>query len=496
MPRWSFAVPLEPSGGVPLFRQIARAVVDDIARGRLGPGDRLPGTRHLARSLRLNRNTVVAAYSELRAEGWITAATASGTFVSRVLPDRKPRPFTREAVARAAIEVGFDVPLAPAGAAAATEGSALPHGTLALLAGSPDVRIVPVEALARAYRSAVMAPGRRALAYGDPRGHPRLRSALAAMLNATRGLAATPESILVTRGSQMALGLIARALVGVGDVVAVEELGYRPAFEAFRLAGARLLAIPLDADGMRVETLEAHLGAGRLRAVYLTPHHQYPTTATLSPARRRRLLELARAARVAIVEDDYDHEFQYEGRPILPLASADMAGTVVYVGTLSKVLAPGLRIGYVVAPRSFIDRLVRARALVDGQGDLPTEAAVAELLEDGEILRHVRKARRIYEGRRDALVAALRAHLTDDVSFDVPRGGLAIWARFRAGRDVEEWSRRGREYGVAFETALAYSLDGQPRPFARLGFGCLADKELREAVVRMARARPTARRCG
>jgi GntR family transcriptional regulator / MocR family aminotransferase len=345
MPRWSFAVPLEPSGGAPLFRQIARAVVEDIERGRLRPGDRLPGTRHLARSLRLNRNTVVAAYSELRAEGWTTAATASGTFVSRVLPDRKPRAFVRGAAVPGAAEVGFDVPPVPSGAPAATDRAALPHGTLALLAGSPDVRIVPVEALARAYRSAIRAPGRRALAYGDPRGHPRLRSALAAMLSATRGLAAVPESVLVTRGSQMALGLIARALVRPGDVVAVEELGYRPAFDVFRLAGARLLPIPLDGDGMRVDALEQHVAEGRLRAVYLTPHHQYPTTATLSPARRRRLLDLARGARVAIVEDDYDHEFQYEGRPILPLASADAAGTVVYVGTLSKVLAPGLRIG-------------------------------------------------------------------------------------------------------------------------------------------------------
>src|SRR5262245_22049245 len=286
MPRWSFAVPLEPSGGAPLFRQIARAVVDDIERGRLRPGDRLPGTRHLARSLRLNRNTIVAAYSELRAEGWITAATASGTFVARVLPDRKPRPFVRGGVAPGTAEVGFEVPPVPAGGLALNDSSALPHGTLALLAGSPDVRIVPVEALARAYRSAIMAPGRRALAYGDPRGHPRLRAALAAMLKATRGLAALPESVLVTRGSQMALCLIARALVRPGDVVAVEELGYRLAFDAFRLAGARLLPIPVDGDGMRVDALEAALAQSRLRALYLTPHHQYPTTATLSPARR------------------------------------------------------------------------------------------------------------------------------------------------------------------------------------------------------------------
>jgi GntR family transcriptional regulator/MocR family aminotransferase len=497
MPRWQFAVPLDTAGRTPLFRQIAEAVVTDIRRGRLRQGDRLPGTRHLARSLQLSRNTVVAAYSELRAEGWITASTATGTFVSRALPDPKPRPFGRGLAQGVAAQLVFELAPAATSIGLGWETFAgLPPGTLALLAGSPEVRIVPVEALARAYRSAVQARGRRNLAYGDPRGHPRLREALAGMLSATRGLAARLESVLVTRGSQMALALIARALVRPGDVVAVEELGYTPGFETFRRAGARLVGVPLDGEGLLVDALEAHLRQGPLRAVYLTPHHQYPTTATLSPARRRRLLELAHAGRFAIVEDDYDHEFQYEGRPIVPLASADTAGTVVYVGTLSKVLAPGLRIGYVVAPPPLVERMALERSFLDGQGDLPTECAVAELLEEGEILRHARRARRLYQARRDTLVDALRKSLGDDVSFDVPHGGLAIWVRFRPGLDVDEWSRCALAYGAAFTTARAYSLDGQPRPFARLGFGSLGEKELREAVARIARARPVERRCG
>jgi GntR family transcriptional regulator / MocR family aminotransferase len=497
MPRWSFAVPLDTTGRIPLFRQIAAAVAKDVARGRLRPGDRLPCTRHLARSLRLNRNTVVAAYSELRAEGWITTSAASGTFVSRLAPSSRSRPLGKGHGTRAATELGYDLPSDPGLAEEAGDDSRpYPPGTLALLAGSPDVRLVPVEALARAYRSAIRAPGRRTLAYGDPRGHPRLRAGLAAMLSATRGLAAGSESVLVTRGSQMALTLVARALVRPGDAVAVEELGYRPGFAAFRLAGARLVPIPLDGEGLRVDALEARLAEAAPRAVYLTPHHQYPTTATLSPERRRRLLELARERRFAIVEDDYDHEFQYEGRPVLPMASADTTGVVIYVGTLSKILAPGLRIGYVVAPSSLVEQMALDRSFIDGQGDLALEAAVAELLEEGEILRHVRKARGLYEGRRDALVDALRSTLGGDVSFEVPRGGLAIWVRVLSGLDVERWARAGLDFGVAFDTARAFSIDGQPRPFARLGFGCLDEKELCEAVTRLARARPSLKRCG
>jgi len=493
MPRWQFAVPLDNSGRTPFFRQIVEAVAEDIRRGRLRAGDPLPGTRRLADTLRLNRNTVVAAYSELRAEGWIQASEARGTFVSEILPDPNPR---RLAFARAEAPPALGYDLAPLRDMSATTRDGEPPrspGTLAFLPGSPDVRLVPVDALARAYRSAVRAPGRRTLAYGDPRGHPRLRAALGTMLSATRGLAAPVESVIVTRGSQMAVALVARALLRPGDVVAVEELGYTPAFDAFRAAGARLVPIPLDGDGLRLDALEALLLRAPVRALYVTPHHQYPTTATLPSERRLRLLQLARAHRFALVEDDYDHEFQYEGRPLLPLASADAAGVVVYVGTLSKVLAPGLRIGYVVAPPPLVERLALERSLVDVQGDLAIEAAVAELLEEGEILRHVRRVKRIYEARRDALVEALRAELGDDLSFDVPRGGMALWVRVRSGLDVEEWAKAARDYGVVVFTARSFSLDGQPRPYLRLGFGALSEKELREGVVRLLRARPLTR---
>jgi GntR family transcriptional regulator/MocR family aminotransferase len=313
------------------------------------------------------------------------------------------------------------------------------------------------------------------------------------MLSATRGLVVESDHVLVTRGSQMALYLDARAVISPGDVVAVEDPGYRPAWEAFRLAGARLVPLPVDTQGVSTPALAALAERERVRAVYVTPHHQYPTTATLSPGRRLALLDLARVARLAIIEDDYDHEFHYEGRPILPLASADRAGSVIYVGTLSKVLAPGLRVGYLVAPTPLIESAAAVRSFVDLQGDHALEAAVADLIEDGLVQRHVRRARRAYHARRDALAAELAARLGDALTFAVPQGGMAIWARATDRVDVSAWERAAEARGLLFQSGGRFAFDGRPTPHLRLGFGLLDESELREAVRRMARAVSAAR---
>src|SRR5262249_20412895 len=233
------------------------------------------------------------------------------------------------------------------------------------------------------------------------------------------------EDILVTRGSQMALSLTARALIRPGDSVAIEAFSYRPAWEAFRSAGATVIPVAVDSGGLNVEELRHLASRIQLRAIYVTPHHQYPTTVTLKAARRLALLDLARARQIAIIEDDYDHEFHYEGRPVLPLASADHAGLVVYVGTLSKILAPGLRIGYIVAPPAVLRSLAAIRSLLDIQGDLATEAAIATLIEDGELQRHVARVRRVYANRREILARSLRQTFGDDVDFALAAGGMA-----------------------------------------------------------------------
>jgi GntR family transcriptional regulator/MocR family aminotransferase len=483
---WELTLAVDRDADLPLSHQIARSIADDIQRGRLRSGDRLPGSRRLAANLGVHRNTVLAAMGELAAEGWIETTPGRGTFVTRTLPGPAGRPFSRRLGTRAQVpaRAGFALPEPPL----AYRPPALPAGTLSLSHGAPDVRLVPVRALGRAYRRALARGGPALLAYGDPEGHPALRSALAAMLASTRGLAVTAEDVVVTRGSQMALSLVARALLRPGDLVAVERLGYRPAWEAFRAAGATLVPVAVDGDGIEVAALEELAGAGGLRAIYVTPHHQYPTTVTLKAARRLALLDLARRHRVAIVEDDYDHELQYEGRPVLPLASADTAGTVVYVGTLSKVLAPALRIGYVAAPPPVLQAVAAIRSLLDIQGDLPTEAAVAALIEEGELQRHVARVRRVYAVRREVLATSLRRTFGNAIELTPASGGMAWWVRLRMAVDLDRWARRSLEQGVSWFPGRRYAFGGERVAGARFSFAWLDEQELPEAVRRLAAA--------
>jgi len=485
---WTLNLALAGDGGPPVFLQIARAVAEAVRAGRLRPGQRLPGSRRMADDLGVHRNTVLAAYDELAAEGWIDARHGRGTFVSSAIPDERPRRLAGAARRTATPRrTGFSLP--PAGPTAEPR-RPHPAGALVLAGGVPDLRLVARAPLWRAYRRVLGRGSPELLGYGDPRGHARLRVALAGMLASTRGLAAAADDLVITRGSQMGLHLVARALVAPGDLVAVEALGYRPAWDALRAAGARLLSVPVDAGGIDVDRLRAIAARRRLRAVYVTPHHQYPTTVPMSPARRLALLALAGERGFAVIEDDYDNEFHYQGRPILPLASADPAGSVIYIGTLSKVLAPALRIGYLLAPPPLAERFTALRSITDGQGDPITEVAVADLIEDGELQRHVRRVRGVYCARRDAIAAALRAELGDALRFEVPPGGMALWAGARRGIDVEEWAVRARAAGVIVSTGREFAMDGRPRPFFRLGFAQRSEPELAEAVRRLASARP------
>ncbi len=488
MGEWSLNLALADDGGPPVFLQIARAVAEAVRAGRLRPGQRLPGSRRMAGDLGVHRNTVLAAYAELAAEGWIDAAHGRGTFVSADIPDERPRLLTG-AARRNATPRRTSFPLAGAAVAEARR-ARHPAGALVLAGGVPDLRLVARAPLWRAYRRVLSRGPVELLGYGDPRGHIRLRSALAGMLAATRGLPAAADDLVITRGSQMGLHLVARALVAPGDLVAVEALGYRPAWETLRAAGARLLAVPVDGDGIDVDRLRALGARRRLRAVYVTPHHQYPTTVPMSPARRLALLALAAERGFAVIEDDYDNEFHYQGRPILPLASADTAGAVIYVGTLSKVLAPALRIGYLVAPTPLAERFTILRSITDGQGDPITEAAIADLVEEGELQRHVRRVRGIYRARRDAIAAHLRRDLAGVLAFDVPPGGMALWATARRGIDVDSWAARAAAAGVIVSTGREFAIDGRPRPCFRLGFAQRTETEIAEAVRRLAASRP------
>jgi GntR family transcriptional regulator/MocR family aminotransferase len=486
--RWKLELLLDPTAELPLFVQIARAIADAVRTGRLKPGASLPGTRSLAGSLQVNRNTVVAAFGELLAEGWITSERGRGTFVSSALPEPAPPPRSSTGKGTRAV-VGFE--LSPEQTSTHID-EAVPEGKTKWDFGLPDVRLAPTRELARAFRRAVQDPSGRLLQYSRYRVDPwsRLQTSLASMLSATRGLRVDPEQLVLTRGSQMALYLVARTLIRPGDVVAVENPGYYLSWTTFASMGARLQPIGVDAAGLKVAELEALVKGGRrLRAIFVTPHHQFPTTVPLSPGRRVELLRFARAHRVAIIEDDYDHEFNYQGRPLLPLASASDDGLVAYIGSLSKIVAPGVRVGYLVAPEPLVRRVLSLRRLIDDQGDPALDAALAELFEEGEMQRHINRARKVYRVRRDCLVEALKTQLSDELSFSVPKGGLAIWARVSPGLEVERWAARALSAGLQIRTGRLFYLDAKPRQFLRLGFARMNEGELEAAVRRLVKAR-------
>jgi len=491
---WELTLVLDPNAREAMYLRVARAIRDDIRRGRLAAGTSLPGTRQLAAVLGIHRNTTVAAYRELASEGWVETVPGSGTFVAAAI---HPAAADRGAARSDRNATAYPLPSRP-------EPAALPSAAASVLALShlPDPRLVPKVALGRAYRRALRHTTTAVLDYanrqhaGATLGHARLREALAGMLSRTRGLAVTAADVLVTGGSQMALYLAALALVRPGDTIAVEGLGYRPVWEAFRLAGATLVPIPVDDEGLQVEVLQRLAAQTPVRAVYVTPHHQHPTGVALAPARRAALLQLAVSARMAILEDDFDSDFDYEGRTTLPLASVDEHGAVLYVGSLSKVLAPGLRIGYAVAPRPVLELMSERRAFIDRQGDHVLDFAVAELIEEGELRRHVQRVRAIYAARRAALAEALSGMLGDVVTFRPPGRGTAIWATVRDDIDVQAWHERARHHGVTFTTGRSLRFDDAPTPHARFGFAGLDAPQLHEAVKRLRAALPDPRARG
>ncbi|TDW67576.1 GntR family transcriptional regulator/MocR family aminotransferase [Novosphingobium sp. PhB55] len=459
----------------PIYMQIIQAVIRDIESGRLTSGSYLPSSRELAVSLGINRKTVVLAYEDLIAQGWLSSAGTRGTMVSTALPDPGPSPAPESPGEAARAEYRFisgpEHPLA------------VPEGPgLKLDEGAPDGRLFPVELLSRAYRAAAQRLVRsNGLQYRDPRGAPVLRESVAEMLKSQRGLPVTAENICITRGSQNSIFLAASLLIRPGDAVIVEELTYEPAVAAFAARGAKIVPVGLDRDGICLEDVELACRRNRVAAVFVTPHHQFPTTVALRPERRLRLLDLARQFGFAVIEDDYDHEFHFASQPLLPMA-AYAPGRVIYAGSLSKLLLPALRIGYIAAPVEVIEALAHVVSLVDGMGNTLTETAAAELIESGELSRHARKVRQIYAQRRTTFAAALDATLGDRVSYEMPPGGLAFWLRFASEDMLDRIEAGAAAAGLRFAPSRSFmTRDSAPRGL-RIGFASLDQHEARGAL--------------
>jgi GntR family transcriptional regulator/MocR family aminotransferase len=354
--------------------------------------------------------------------------------------------------------------------------------------GLPDPRLAPLVELSRALRSS----SRAAVGYSDAAGDPSLRAIISSFFNQARGLSTTSNEIFLTRGAQGAVALYALAMLGRGDVVAVEVPGYTPAWRAFEFAGAKVSHIPIDGEGLRTDVLEqaARRLSGKLKAVYVTPHHQYPTSVSMSPERRMKLLQLAERFGFTIVEDDYDYEYHFEGEPLLPLHATGGSRRVVYIASLSKLLAPTVRLGYLVASEACIRKLKETRELLERQGDVVLERAIAELFEDGTIQRHARRARREYKTRRDHLLTRLHTTpvLGERFDYSVPAGGLALWLTLRRG-SIDALVARALEERVLLAPGSTYLPKGRPDAI-RLGFAAHTPAELTRLCDTLARCVP------
>lgn len=480
---------IDKTSPTPVFVQLSSQLNALIRAGTLLAGQRLPGTRQLADLLGLHRQTVVAAYDDLLAQGWLESRPGSGTFVARHVPDVMPQPIS----SAQQTEISPTPLTQPGYAFASRPFLARPVLTntsgLRLDDGFPDSRLAPMDELSRAYRSYFRwGDPQRHLGYGDTKGHPLLREQLAQHLNETRGLHTTPDNVLITRGSIMGLHLTSQTLLRPGDIVVVGETTWAGATMNFLQTGATVLTVPVDAFGMDTDALADLCTRQPVRMVYVTPHHHYPTTVTLRADRRVRLLQLAEQYGFAILEDDYDYDFHYLSRPILPLASADQKGMVVYVGSLTKSVAPAFRVGYVVAPTALIDELARLRRIIDRQGDTMLEFAVGQLFKTGEMKRHFRKALRTYHARRDHFCQLLASELSSAVQFQKPDGGMAVWTRFDPAIDMEKFAERAQRAGLFLSSGTSHNPPGQRLNSTRLGFASSTEAELEQAVAVLKRA--------
>ena len=482
---WKLNIVLKNPSGLALYLQIAQQIIDEIQRGRLAPSAAMPGTRELAAKMNVNRKTIVLAYDELIAQGWLTTESRRGTFVSAKLPRFSPDRLSN-------IDLAPSVTEAPAPALAAYASAIETENNAQLIDfndGIPDTRLIPFETISKAFRHALIEPIRtNKLGYGDPRGALSLRHALSEMLNMERGLNVDIDNICIARGSQMGIFLAARVLANSNQYVVVENLSYPPAREAFRSCGAKILTVGLDQNGINVNELEALCKKYPISAIYVTPHHQFPTTVMMTAERRLKLLMLAEQYHFVIVEDDYDHEFHFHHHPVFPLASSNHAGRVIYVGSLSKVLAPGLRVGYIVASKEIINQCASEVMLIDRQGNSVTELAVAELMDSGEIKRHIRRTLKVYSERRNVLIQLLQDELCEFVNFDSPNGGLAIWLRLNEGIDVNKLVQKALLEKVRILPAPMFSESPINIHAIRLGFGSLNTDELTSGIQRLKRA--------
>jgi len=491
-------ISIDRDSTVPVYQQIANALIKLIRDGIIKPGSSLPGSRQLASLLDVHRKTVEAAYEELFIQDWIKVVPRKGPQVSQHLPEVRPHSFipasSPSANGSPAPDQGRPRSHAPYTQPAPFPfynfgpPSPLPGGSKKLRPvindGFPDPRIAPIDLLLREYRRLFnQSSYKRFIMLGEQAGSVSLRNAIIDFLSDTRGMSFNLDNIVITRGAQMAIFMAARMIIRPGSNVLVGNPNYFMADNIFKQFGANLIRVPVDDHGMDIEFIERFCKKQKPDLLYIIPHHHHPTTVTLSSERRMRLLHLIDQYEFPVIEDDYDYDFHYSGGPILPLASAAHNGKVIYIGSLTKSLAPPIRIGYMIASANFIEQATQLRRMIDIRGDSLLEEALASLFKAGDMQKHLKRSVKLYHQRRDILCKLLEQELKDVVSFTKPQGGLALWTKFRKEYPLPEISKKAANNGLMISDGHMYDVDGHHFNALRIGFASMNEKELEEAVA-------------
>lgn len=461
---WKLEFEIDKNLDKAVYLQIADTIIADIRSGRLKTGDALPGSRNLATALKINRNTVVEAYQVLINEEWVISKERKGIFVSDQLPSLHEKRMDRMQ----------DIP----------DPSILSNTMMIQFDdGHPDSKIAPVTELARAYRQIFSIKAKwQMMGYGNEHGEKEFRKVISQMLNHQRGMQINENEISITRGSQMGMFLTAQTLLTSGDHIIVENPGYQPAWQAFEYAGATLLPVNVDDEGICIESVEKLLKEYKtIKALYITPHRQYPTTVTLSLARRLKLIELSNQYNITVIEDDYDNEFHFGYRPILPVSSFPELNHYVYIGTLSKVVAPALRIGYLATKdQALLQKIGSLRKIIDVHGDVIMEQAVLQLIREGAVKKHIRKATVHYRNKRDFVFELLKKYMKEIADFTLPEGGLAFWIVPKVKLDWDRLTALLLDKNIKIIHPKQYSRNISNG--FRLSYGALSEEQLEQSI--------------